>query len=118
MMDRVVYVVQVPERRNISGRITSKFDLKPAEKYGRLIPLLGPTARPFSPEKIVDDLRHRLSQYDELDYILCIGNPILIGWATAIAADFNDGVVSMLQWSNGGYVAVTADLNGSDSQVY
>ena len=52
-------------------------------------------------------------QYEEGDYILCIGNPVLIGWAVAIAASFSDsGQVRCLHWSSRerAYTCIAQDI--------
>src|SRR5689334_17698838 len=95
-----VFVAQMPHRMNErSGALEPRFDLSTAERYGRVEFLLSPTARPFNPGPIVAELREKLSDYGDEDYLLLVGNPCIMGWACAIAADFNDGKVNILQWS-------------------
>lgn len=99
MSDPVVYVVQNQHRWDDRlGQLVPKFDLRPATSFGRLLYLVSPSAKPWDPS-VLDDMRHRLSQYRDEDYLLCLGSPILIGWAAALAADANDGMLTMLQWS-------------------
>lgn len=109
----VVYVVQNQTRQNPkTGQLEPKFNLSSAEQFGRMEYLLSPTARPFSPEHAIGEMREKLRNYTSEDYLLLIGNPCLIGFAVAIAADFNDGFVKVLQW-NGverRYIPISADL--------
>lgn len=81
------------------GRLVPKFDISSAAHYGEMIYLLSPSANPFNPDPIVSELREKLATFSDEDYLLLIGNPAIIGWATAICADFNDGVVTLLQWN-------------------
>lgn len=95
-----VYVVQNQHRWDANrNEFVPKFDLKAAEQYGELVFLLGPTASPFRPESIIEELQTKLATFTDQDSLLCIGNPLLIGWSTAIAADANEGRVASLQWS-------------------
>jgi hypothetical protein len=94
-----VYVVQnqlMVDRA--SGELVSKFDLEPAREYGELRILLGSGAGPWRPEQVIAQLEEGLAEFGDDDYLLLIGNPCIIGWATAIAAQINDGRVAMLQW--------------------
>ena len=107
-----VFVVQNQHRWNRDlTRFEPKYDLTPAEEFGELVHLLSPTAAPFRPEPIVSELQEKLAGYQDGDYLLLVGNPCLIGFAVAIAADYNDGKVSLLQWSGKDqrYVAVTTE---------
>jgi N-acetyl-beta-hexosaminidase len=53
-----------------------------------------------------------LRDFSDDDYLLLIGNPVFIGWATAIAAAYNEGRVNLLMWSGKekGYREVKAIL--------
>lgn len=108
-----VFVVQHQHRWDAAlGRLVPKFDLAPAEQWGQLLYLLGPTASPFNPGVILPELHQKLQTFTDDDSLLCIGNPCLIGFATAVAAYWNQGRVQMLQWSgkDQSYVRVVADL--------
>lgn len=96
-----VYVVQDTKWIDpADGRMKSKFDFSPAEKFGNIEYLLDPSDSPFSLEDPLRQLKFKLVRYDpSRDYILTVGNPVLIGLAIAIAADYGDGDVSLLQWS-------------------
>ncbi len=109
----IVYVVQDQHRWDEERRMfVPKFpSIRLAEEYGELSYLLSPTASPFVPGPIIQELDSKLSQIESEDYLLLIGNPVLIGWACAIAADYNDGRLNVLQWSNGKYLPVCADLD-------
>lgn len=108
-----VFAIQQPHRLSDDrSALVPKFDLKPAEEYGELHFLLSPTASPFNPAPIIQELIDKLHGFGDNDYILAIGNPCLIGWAVTIAARWNNGRVRMLQWSGRErrYIAIAADL--------
>ena len=94
-----VFVIQNQFTKTQSGNLVEKFDLSPARRYGELTFLLSPTAKPFRANSVLKDLQNGLKDYSDRDYLLLIGNPALIGFAAAIAANFNDGNLQLLQWS-------------------
>lgn len=94
-----VYVVQDHRRYDKeTGCFVPVHDLTPAQEYGELRYLLTPTAAPWHPTSVLPDLWAGLKDFSDEDFLLLTGNPILIGWATAVAADFNEGRVKLLQW--------------------
>ncbi len=107
-----VFVIQNQQKMNDTGDLIAKFDLSSAEKYGELVYLLSPTARPFSSEHVIGVLHEKLRDFGDDDYLLLIGNPCLIGFAVAIASDANNGHVRLLQWSgtHRSYIDVEANL--------
>ncbi len=109
----VVYVVQKQMRfDNTKGELVPRFDLKPAEEYGRFVYLLSPTASPFKAASVLADMKKHLKDFTNQDHLLLIGNPCLIGFAVAVAAFYNNGRVNMLQWSgkDGKYLPVSGDI--------
>lgn len=108
-----VYVVQNQHWWNRkTQQFEQKFDISSAKRFGELTYLLSPTASPFRPAPVIDDLKRRLFSYGPGDFLLLIGNPVLIGFAVAIAADANDGEVSMLQWSGKDQRYIRVDATG------
>jgi len=108
-----VYVIQDQLRKDkTSGKLVSKFDLKDAERYGTIEFLLGPGARPFSPEHVIAQLERKLKSYTPEDWLLLIGNPCLIGFAVAVASVVARGRVRLLQWDGmaGEYRPIHAKL--------
>jgi hypothetical protein len=77
-----------------------KYDVSEAKEYGEIVYLLGPKTKPYKSEPIIKRLHECLCDYTTADYLLLIGNPCLIGWTVAVAAQHNEGVVNLLQWSN------------------
>lgn len=109
-----VFVVQEQHRFcHTTKRLVPKFDIKPAEKYGEISYLLSPSASPFHPESVLEELHEKLKDFGPDDCILLIGNPVLIGWVMTIAADRSDnGLVRALQWSgkDQAYILVEATI--------
>lgn len=94
-----VYAVHQHMRRSKrSGQLEPAFDLSPARVFGEIKFLLGPSVSPFEPEPVIRQLEVALQNFSDDDFLLLVGNPILIGLATAVAADVN-GRVNFLQWS-------------------
>lgn len=102
---RKVFVVQRQLKwDDAHEQLIPKFDLTPAQEFGELVYLLGPSASPFSPGPVLKELREKLEGITSEDYVLLIGNPSLIGWAVAVAASKTDNVIRMLQWCNRSHV--------------
>lgn len=108
----VVYAVQ---RQMVldqgTGVLTPKHDLSAAERFGRVVPLLGPTAGSFAAQETIAELRQKLEPFCEDDYLLPVGNPCLIGWAVALASQ-RCPRLKILQWSSRHrvYVPIECDL--------
>lgn len=95
-----VFVVQRQYRMDEErGSLVPKHDLTPAEPFGRLVFLLSPTANPFTPAAILPDLHAKLEDFCDEDYLLLVGNPVLLALSVAVAADYNNGAVKLLQWN-------------------
>lgn len=107
-----VYVVQKQMRWDADrGELVPRFDLEPARIFGDIEYLLSPNAAPFNPGPILEELREKLHGFSDDDHLLLIGNPCLIGFAVAVAADCN-GRVNLLQWSGKDrrYLSISADV--------
>lgn len=96
----VVYVIQDQQRwDDQSQKLVSKFNFESALTFGRIEFLLSPKAAPFNPESILCEMHGKLKHFTDADNLVLVGNPALIGWAVALAATYNGGKVSVLQWS-------------------
>jgi hypothetical protein len=85
-------------------------DLDMANEFGDLSFLLTPNVKPFDTVPIVAELREKLAGFTDRDYVLLVGNPIIMSLVATIAADSSGGLIKFLQWSRGQYVEVEADL--------
>lgn len=84
-----VYVVQEAPGRNVLG----------ARTFGNievLIPANAPSVLSMGP--LTRDLKRKLKNFSDADYLILMGNPAAIGAAVAVAADANLGRVKMLVW--------------------
>lgn len=85
----MVYVIQEQKGKN----------LIPAIKFGELKFLLPAGAQiTFSPGQVVNKLKIALSDFNDNDYLLLIGDPVAIGISCIFAAEWNQGKVKMLKW--------------------
>lgn len=107
-----VYAVQCPLSRDEKGQTIDRYDLLPAKEFGEVVRLLSPDARPFNPKPIIKELYEKLETFSDEDYLICIGNPILLSMAFSIACDINDGKVTLLQWHGyrQTYIPVVVDM--------
>lgn len=109
-----VYVVQQQMKFDqLRKELVPRFlSINKALKFGQIEFLLSPSAHPFNPDMVLGDMHEKLSGFSDDDHLLLIGNPALIGMATAIAAHYNRGEVKLLQWSgrHGEYTEIVAKI--------
>lgn len=115
-----VFVVQRPRFRNPDRnyRWEDKYDLTPAEMFGDLIEIVEPDAQVGDMDRITQSMVRNLQNFSDDDFIICIGNPIMIGMAIAQAADVNEGRVKCLQWrmKDRAYLPIQIDMGwGSEA---
>ena len=114
-----VFAVQQPTGRDAgTGAIKPTMDLSPALEYGELRFILRDWENPFSnPQSTADEVRRVMEEegFNEGDWILLVGNPMLIGMVAAEAARLSGGL-RMLQWSRSDhcYKSVAVQLYGED----
>lgn len=90
-----------------TGALVPKFDLSEAALFGELTYLLGERARPWhgDPDRrlvinpaVLDEIQTAIGGFTDDDFLLLVGNPILIGIATRCAWEANAGRIKFLQW--------------------
>lgn len=99
----VVYIVQ--EMPN--------HDLAPAMKFGEMKVLLPSyTQIAFSTAPVIKNLRHKLRNFTDDDYLLLTGDPVAIGLVCSIAALYNAGRYTALKWDRRErlYIPVKIDI--------
>lgn len=108
-----VYVVQ--ERKKFNAN-TEEYEpvvnLMPAAKFGDLDVLFDGNHHELLTGPTVRVLKNKLRNFSDEDYILPIGNPVLIGIVTAMAAKSNVGKVKVLNWDREGrcYIVLNYEL--------
>lgn len=85
----MVYVVQEQKNKNIL----------PAQKYGEIKTLFAPDFQVgLSAGQTAQRLMAKMSRFTKDDYLLLIGDPVIIGIATAVASHWANGKVQLLKW--------------------
>lgn len=99
-----VFVVQRPVVRNYGSaqgidepRWSNKYDLSPAKKFGRLVDVLPVGATPSRIGELVRAIEQALGDFDDGDYLLCVGDPVAIAVAS-ITASRRVRSVRVLKW--------------------
>lgn len=74
-------------------------DLTPASKFGEIVYLveIRKGDRKLTPQ-IELGMWDKLKDFRDEDYLLLVGDPVLIGTATALASEANKGRVQFLKW--------------------
>lgn len=95
-----VYVIQRPARYDrASNSWVNKYDISAAEEYGEMKYLLQPgNVQPVNLEATIDYLLEELSEYNDNDHLLAIGDPVAMVAAGIAAAKANDGKISILKF--------------------
>lgn len=92
----------------------SALNLVRATKFGELVPLLpGRLNITMSPAPVLRELKAKLKDFGDADYLLPVGDPVAIGLAFTVAAEVNRGKLRVLKWDKGGgaYYVVNVNLH-------
>lgn len=115
-MPRVV-LVQEPLRR-AGNQFIPRIDYNTLTPYGEMEFLFSFGELPddkalTNPSEYIWRLRAKLHNFTDRDFLVCLGNPALIGMAVAVAAECNHGRAKILDWmrEQGCYRIVEMDLN-------
>jgi len=115
-MNRRVFVVHQPTGRDpYTHAVKPTMDLSPALEYGELRFVLRDFENPFNdPQATLDEVQ-RVFADERLtadDWVLLVGNPVLIGMVAAAAANAT-GRLNLLQWNRAErrYMPVVAQLD-------
>lgn len=92
-----VYVTQESSRRE-NDRWVPSVDLTPALEFGQLRVLIPPGASFFAPAPTIAALKEGLREFTEFDFLLPMGDPVIMAAASMIAAQRTGGRVSLLKW--------------------
>lgn len=93
---------------------SSKYDLSPAMEYGELEVLLGHSQSLLAPVPTIRKLREKLASFSDSDYILPVGDPVLMSTVAMIASNMNHGRVRFLKWDRiqRKYLIIQVDTSG------
>lgn len=105
-----VFVVCEP----VSREGASKMDLSPAAEYGELIVLNQHSQSLLAPVPTVRRLLDKLETFNDNDYILPVGDPVLMSTVAMVAARKNAGRVKFLKWDRIArrYIVIPVDSSG------
>jgi hypothetical protein len=106
-----VFVVCEPVSRKEG---VSKIDLSPASEYGEIEVLLAHTQSLYAPVPTIRKLREKLSDFCDEDYVLPVGDPVLMSTVSMVAAEMNQGRVAFLKWDRiqRRYIVIRVDTSG------
>lgn len=108
-----VFVVCEPTHV-IAGVTRSSMDLTPAAKFGDIEVLMPTSQSMLAPVPTVRSLKEKLRNFTDEDYILPVGDPVLIATVAMIAAEQNGGRVKFLKWDKHlrSYFSILVDTSG------
>ncbi len=106
-----VYIICEPTHVKNGVKISS-VDLSPASVWGEPIVLLPDMQTLLSPKSTIAVLHEKLASFNDADYLVPIGDPILMSIVASIACIYNKGRVKYLKWDkrNSGYTPIQTDL--------
>ena len=111
MSERIVYVIQ-----EIPGTKFSKpkINIMGAAKYGKFKFLLPEDSQIiFSSGPLIYKLRPMLKDFNKDDYLLCTGDPAIIGITCSLVSDITNGKYNLLKWDRQAekYYSITINLH-------
>lgn len=112
-MKPIVYVVCEPTH-SVGNMSRKSMDLTPAIEYGELCVLMPQSQSMLAPVPTVRTLKEKLRNFTDNDYILPVGDPVLMSTVAMIAAEQNGGKVKFLKWDRhmGKYFVIQVDTSG------
>jgi hypothetical protein len=93
----IVYVVTEPTHV-INGVPVSSVNLTPAAEFGSIEILLPNNQALFNNVQTVRTLREKLKNFTDDDFILPVGDPVLMCLVAQVASGINGGRVTYLKW--------------------
>lgn len=109
-----VYCVTEPVTYR-DGEPKQLFDITPATKFGDIEILAKHNHNMFASAPMIRYFRDKLANFSDDDYILPVGDPVIIGAVTAVAASMNQGRVKLLKWDKRErkYLPISIDIYGN-----
>lgn len=108
-----VYCVAEPIRME-NGEPVPLFDLTPAVKFGEIVILLKHNSSVLNTVPLIRALKTKLEGFTAEDYVLPVGDPVLISIVVALCAEQTGGRFNMLKWDKKErtYIAIRVDTSG------
>jgi hypothetical protein len=111
-----VYIINEPLLKDPdTGELRHVYDLSPAGRYGDLVFVLEAGRPSFHPDPhpLLSRMKQMMADVCENDFIVMVGHPTLIAWASAIMAGRTGGMVRTLHWQSrhARYVPTVVDVN-------
>lgn len=101
---RTVWVVYADKRKNMSA----------AEKFGELKDVFSSVPRTYNSDKLIEHARRVLSNWQNGDYLLMVGDPVLCGICISVALEFDEyEEVNVLRWDRDNFEYTPLRLNFS-----
>jgi hypothetical protein len=96
---RKVFITQIPSRRE-DGMWVPTVNISPAEKFGAIEVLLPAGTQFYAAKETTRLIKQRLHDFDyqQGDYLLPLGNPVIMAVTAAIAARRSNGCLNVLVW--------------------
>lgn len=109
-----VFVTQIPSRRDERTKMwVPTVNISSAEEFGKVETLLPPGSQFFAAAETTRLIKQRLHEldYQRGDFLLPMGNPVIMAVASAIAARRSNGCLNVLVWDkrSARYVAYELD---------
>lgn len=108
------YIVQEPMRRDsVSGQMVPVMDFRKVLEYGDPEVCLPTGKVALSPAPTVYQLRDKLRNFSDDDYLVAVGDPSAIAIAAVIACENNLGRMKLLKWDKDmrRYILVQIDIH-------
>lgn len=96
-----VFVTQVPSRKDAATQMwIPTVNIAPAEQFGEVVTILPPGSQFFAASETTRLIKQRLHEldYQQGDYLLPMGNPVIMAVAAAVAARRSNGCLNVLVW--------------------
>lgn len=108
-----VYVVCEPISL-VAGIARPTVDLTPAAEFGDMEVLLPHSQSLLAPVPTIRVLKEKLRNFTDEDYILPVGDPVLMSTVSMVAAAQNGGRVKFLKWDKPmrRYFSILVDISG------
>jgi hypothetical protein len=90
------------QRTVFVAHANDRLDTSAAEKFGKLRDVFSSVSPRYNTDKMIEHARRVLSNWQEGDSILMIGDPSLCAICVAVAAEY-DSVVNILSWDRNEY---------------